>query len=457
MAMDPQGPASPFSTLTEHRVPQEVQELIVDRLSLDPRALIACSLVCRQWYPRTRVHLFKRLQLGPLLPDVDEGSDFLIRNILRTSPHLGQYILHLEIHCVISDRPAAEWMIDLLPLFTCLKSIYVIGFSKLDSPARIGAWADNADPKLLIALCDLMALPSVESVTLHHIARFPLSHLIPHFHHIKSLELLACSPARWEHHGLFPLAAEGCPPRWKGLRRLSVAYSPTSLEVLLKAADTPFSPVLDLQELEIDVFHWNFINMDDSWNKFVNLRGTSIQRVTISQVSMSLNWVTSSNPSFASAYNIPRAVANFAPFPGLKELRLKLVLSPWQFGSQPHPLLSIVEGLRNLSKTQSQLREVSMELHSFDYEREGGSSLDDDDVWSAFDDLVCRDGLDVGRVTVFLPCNEDKRFFSSNLLERSAEDWGRMKLHAIECVGKALKNASSQGRLRIIFSLLGDG
>ncbi|KAF8994000.1 hypothetical protein BDQ17DRAFT_1252314, partial [Cyathus striatus] len=51
-----------FRTASSHRqsisIPLEIAEMIIDHLHLHTKALKACSLVCRDWVPSTRYHLF---------------------------------------------------------------------------------------------------------------------------------------------------------------------------------------------------------------------------------------------------------------------------------------------------------------------------------------------------------------------------------------------------------------
>ena len=53
-----------FSTKTpmsDHRLPQEIIDYILDLLRKEPRTLKQCHLVSRSWAPRARTHLFRRI------------------------------------------------------------------------------------------------------------------------------------------------------------------------------------------------------------------------------------------------------------------------------------------------------------------------------------------------------------------------------------------------------------
>ena len=44
-------------------VPPEVCDMILDCLTEDKESLVRCSLVCKNWVPRSRRHLWKRIKL----------------------------------------------------------------------------------------------------------------------------------------------------------------------------------------------------------------------------------------------------------------------------------------------------------------------------------------------------------------------------------------------------------
>ncbi|SJK96995.1 uncharacterized protein ARMOST_00244 [Armillaria ostoyae] len=74
--------------------PQELIDEIVDYLHDWPSALKACSLVSRKFYPRTRVHLFRRVNCD------NPQSEGPIFDIPRDSPELLQCVKHVELRCL---------------------------------------------------------------------------------------------------------------------------------------------------------------------------------------------------------------------------------------------------------------------------------------------------------------------------------------------------------------------
>ncbi|KAJ7466773.1 hypothetical protein B0H11DRAFT_2197455 [Mycena galericulata] len=95
---------SPFGALSVEnmqQLPSDLSDLVIDHLATETAALKACGLVCKQWFPRSRFHLFSELnlQVGSALKnkgfvDVDtmdefmDVMDFSPSNILTTVRHL---------------------------------------------------------------------------------------------------------------------------------------------------------------------------------------------------------------------------------------------------------------------------------------------------------------------------------------------------------------------------------
>ncbi len=73
--------------------PQELIDEIIDYLHDWPSALQACSLVSRKFYPRTRIHLFRRV-------NCDDPKSAPIYDIARDSPELLQCVKHIELRCL---------------------------------------------------------------------------------------------------------------------------------------------------------------------------------------------------------------------------------------------------------------------------------------------------------------------------------------------------------------------
>ncbi|PBK73435.1 hypothetical protein ARMSODRAFT_633992 [Armillaria solidipes] len=83
----------PFATMM---YPQELIDEILDYLYDSPSALKACSLVSHQFYPRTRVHLFREVDC--YTPDDPRSAQLF--DIARDSPGLLQCIKRVQFRCL---------------------------------------------------------------------------------------------------------------------------------------------------------------------------------------------------------------------------------------------------------------------------------------------------------------------------------------------------------------------
>ncbi|PBK93472.1 hypothetical protein ARMGADRAFT_1012360 [Armillaria gallica] len=77
----------------QREFPPEILDAIVDELKGNKRALIQMSLVCRDLYPRTRIHLFHSVSLSTKA-DCDR-----LRALLTLSPKLAIHFKYLRISC----------------------------------------------------------------------------------------------------------------------------------------------------------------------------------------------------------------------------------------------------------------------------------------------------------------------------------------------------------------------
>lgn len=131
----PKGPEGKPTPIFCPALPIEVWECVIDHLWDDHRTLIACVLVCRTWYPRSRLHILgcvafndtKQIhQLAKLArmssPDTDLIRRVIFRGGLRPGehrpvPHLGTFaamlagrLTNLGMLCVAN----ADWQPSML-------------------------------------------------------------------------------------------------------------------------------------------------------------------------------------------------------------------------------------------------------------------------------------------------------------------------------------------------------
>ncbi|KAJ6631023.1 hypothetical protein B0H10DRAFT_1980448 [Mycena sp. CBHHK59/15] len=132
--------------------PLEVIDLIIGHLHLDLSALKSCALVCRDWIPSCRTHLFRRLQLRP---EGKDSPDNWFQH-LSAAPHIVSYIHELAILCERSSW--VSWDPLLPALLTKLLHLAQIELHGCDLP-----WLPAP---LTSAIYTLFRLPSMKRVQL---------------------------------------------------------------------------------------------------------------------------------------------------------------------------------------------------------------------------------------------------------------------------------------------------
>lgn len=115
-------------------IPHELSDYIVDFLHGDRRALMACGLTCRSWYPAARYHLYSRIYLS------SPAACRILLQLLDGSPYLGQFTRYLSMSKAIrhvsgvnteddtDDKLSGDWS----TLFTFLPNVQQLELSFLE-------------------------------------------------------------------------------------------------------------------------------------------------------------------------------------------------------------------------------------------------------------------------------------------------------------------------------------
>jgi hypothetical protein len=82
-------------------LPAEITDRIIDFLHDDRKTLCNCSVVCRDWLPSTRTHIFNKIYLSDTFP-----SRALFLGLLNNAPYIGYYVQDLSLIHV----PGTDWM-----------------------------------------------------------------------------------------------------------------------------------------------------------------------------------------------------------------------------------------------------------------------------------------------------------------------------------------------------------
>lgn len=238
-------------------LPPELWELIIDQLCDEPKALMACALVCSSWTDRSQRHIFSRLQIrigfGAGWGSLPKTKQIL--GALGNSVRLCSYVTHIHLFprdINYSDSPDFDYFGSFARHLTSVKRLSlhagslqrdllwwpgrnppVIAFSQ-NSIQSLQNWnlsavtylklTDIQIPSAMFTSC-LNRLPSLEILTLYDctITKGPEPEipLVLVNASIRKMRVLNCLGTRW-------LALDGCVAPLSSLRYLSLAGLTTS-------------------------------------------------------------------------------------------------------------------------------------------------------------------------------------------------------------------------------------
>lgn len=87
--------------------PAELEDMIIDHLKDDKKALANCSLVCQSWRPRSRYHLFSTVSLELSREDGEERAR-RFSMFLGLNPHVRTYLRNLHLAGDVSPIPVTH-------------------------------------------------------------------------------------------------------------------------------------------------------------------------------------------------------------------------------------------------------------------------------------------------------------------------------------------------------------
>jgi hypothetical protein len=99
--------------------PQELSDMIIDYLHNDEAALRSAGLVCKSWFPESRIQLFSDIKLSVY----NVYNSGLAEAICAEGSTIPPYILHLEIENKGQDAKNVDLALLRLPPFNNLKSL----------------------------------------------------------------------------------------------------------------------------------------------------------------------------------------------------------------------------------------------------------------------------------------------------------------------------------------------
>ncbi|KAJ7277693.1 hypothetical protein C8J57DRAFT_1465652 [Mycena rebaudengoi] len=183
------------------RVPQEIVDAIIDRLSLidsedDERevrvgALKACSLTCRSFLPRSQMHLLAAIQCSRRS---HYNNLLLFDRLLVESPHIGPlYVRHFRLDGVPGDFPD-EVVTDSI-LSTRILSL-LPNLTRLDLVSASGA-RQTGFPTAVEGALSLMSLRTLHLSRLSFADASALDSLLSH---ARALQVLSLRSIFFHHH-----------------------------------------------------------------------------------------------------------------------------------------------------------------------------------------------------------------------------------------------------------------
>lgn len=181
----------PASTVP--RIPQEIINIIIEKLSAEKTILRACSVVSSSFRGPAQAHLFRSITINLNLDDEERNEHFRI--FLTARPRICSYVQWLVLR--LPDPEAADLLLPLLPKLTNVCKLNLIG----GVGGTQNDWASFSNP-FKAAFLQLLWLPSLHRLELNY-TNFPFPYL-RFCTHLKSLVLL---------HRLYgnPLKAEDTP------------------------------------------------------------------------------------------------------------------------------------------------------------------------------------------------------------------------------------------------------
>lgn len=148
----------PQPTMSD-RVPQEIKDEILAYFWNDIHTLHACSLTCRTFLHTCRTYIFAKIVLfEPAHASKRTGLNF--QGLLQTSPHIGSYVQHLELH----DEEYTEWLCQDTTLSFCMPHLFnlkalVIRIKVWEDPKQL--WTLIRQGRFFSATMDILHFPSL--------------------------------------------------------------------------------------------------------------------------------------------------------------------------------------------------------------------------------------------------------------------------------------------------------
>lgn len=160
--------------MSQPTLPSELIEAIIEEVGMkdDVTTLKQCALVSKDFLYQAQKHLFRTIDLDRRLPRKKYYQRFY--RLLSASPHIGEYVreLHLGDGGEEDFGTDESWITTTKTLPAMLQLLPRVESFSLSFNSDLTSWK-NLPGDLRSALSALFRLPSLQSVALEFITRFP--------------------------------------------------------------------------------------------------------------------------------------------------------------------------------------------------------------------------------------------------------------------------------------------
>ncbi|EAU91846.2 hypothetical protein CC1G_04613 [Coprinopsis cinerea okayama7 len=354
---------------TSPRLPPELLELLIHPYVNDRPMLAQLSLVGRDWYPITRVHLFRTIQI-PIRypPGVLEQRSLELLQLFRVRPSLPQFVREVELLVNVNHESpimdADQGLKDLSALFAMIGSPKAISLQP--STDYKPSWTSGFDfsKGFVDAFFHLVSTPTVEKVKIWKVMDFPLSRLLS----IPTLRHLDLTRVDGYFDSLPDKALPPCNTDSGELVHFTTNDCHYPLPHLVRHVQSPFA-ALRLDRLRHLTFNVNWLSRNDwieTWDQFTSLFSSTLESLAITHCGH-LETTYSRWASFCSSAHIsPMAFLDIAVFPNLKKLTFYCSYSYAHYTkARDCPINGMSASLDRFSRMPNQLEEVAIEDKAF--------------------------------------------------------------------------------------------
>ncbi|KAF5339814.1 hypothetical protein D9611_009098 [Ephemerocybe angulata] len=377
-------------------LPQELVDSVIDALESDSTTLKAVGLVAKQWYRRSRAHLFEQIHLGEKGNPAEQLHQLL--ELIKEQPALIECIKHFTV----SDK-RGEWLATSAELLELLPRLSLRCFG-IGVPSY-NAWVDweTLTPELQIALYDRILDSNLTSLSLHGVRNMDVA-ILSQCHHLEELIMADVYQGDGSSNETprvcFPLnqspAVQG-QDAWSG--RLEVTACGDALKALMDYAENAEATLAihNAMELQLSAYGWD----DEMTEAISTLLQACASSVSIYSIQEDINPET-----IPGAVVTPTMLLEFSRFTGLQNLYIWTSYHHFRLPYNTTFNIIIQEFERMCqSSDKVALYTVALDFQAEECDMEDALNLPDigtrirtvaaDGVWGRIDEVLSREKFDL--------------------------------------------------------------